>query len=525
MYTFNSADKQKSGLFGLSFFMLQDPTYDFIRSFSDIEIKMMRDYFKMSLASTSAELETAKYIKLFEAIIDEKLEINSEKQLAEIVGTKNLTSLKYILVNKIEDAFMLEKNIENNSLLENIAKDGLALQKKALFLFTLFRLNHQKRIDFTFHLFNDIINTAKKRESYSILVELLYFYKNNRGLRLGIEEYERISAEFNFYQKCLDLLRFATDCYNRIVLNTDLIKYMSPAEQITFLKKSIKYIEKENETVKSMQVFYYLQILKFALNEDLGKYKEALKQCEHLVEALKSSEVIYSKMRMGYAHDNLSLYSAHLKKFKKAVAYSQEAQKYFEENTFAYLISKESEFKIYFYAGDFAKATAVLRKIANHSLSNSGSFRKSKFDFYQACILFAQQKFKDVLEITRTKMEIEKDKSGWNIYLRLLNIMTLIELDKFDETVAALEAMRKYKERFQSEKEAGITERHWIICDLLKEWEKSGFSSKVDNKNILASLTKLGEVREAYSWKLFSNELIPFHNWMEGRIKGKVKSK
>jgi tetratricopeptide (TPR) repeat protein len=498
---------------------MNDSTFSFIKSLTDFEIKAVKEYFKMSISLSSSEIVSTKQMDLFNLLIEDKENKLTEEDILKKLGTKNLSSLKNELVSKIADALTQNRFYENNKELDENIFNIYLLKKKVLFLRIIARANNKNRAEFVFQLFFDIINTAKKFEAYDVLIEVLRFQKYYKGIRRGDEDFNKTQESIDFYSYCDDAFWRAIDCYYKVIINNELKKTMSSAQVFDFIKKSIQEIEKDYKKTQSHQIFYYLQILKFAYNEEIGNIKESIKQCVKLIDFLKDDEVVFSRARMGFANDNLSRYYAYEGDYKKAIKTAIIAQQNYDENTFSYLISKESEFYIHLYNGDHTSANSILNYISNHELADSGKFRKSKFIFYKACTYFAQKKFKEALEQIRTNLEIEKDKSGWNIYLRLINTMTLIELGKADEAIASLESMRKYKERMKKDEEAGITERHWIICDVLKEWEKSGFAFHTNDKNMLAFAQKLSEKGQAYSWKMFGNELIPFHTWFEEKIK------
>lgn len=111
-------------------------------------------------------------------------------------------------------------------------------------------------------------------------------------------------------------------------------------------------------------------------------------------------------------------------------------------------------------------------------------------------------------------LEIEKDKTGWNIALRTLNIIVFIELSKINEASRALEALRKYMERLTKSDE--VKQRDILIIKLLREIEKDGFRYDPKNANATKMLKELSEKDKPVSWNYYTPELIPFHEWVKG---------
>jgi hypothetical protein len=127
-----------------------------------------------------------------------------------------------------------------------------------------------------------------------------------------------------------------------------------------------------------------------------------------------------------------------------------------------------------------------------------------------------QDEFKEALKLLNESLEIEKDKSRWNVSLRILNIMIFIEMEKIDEAITSIEALRKYIERTSKTEE--LSERDIIIVKLLRELEKSGFEYDASNTVVGNYLKELSDKESKSSWQYFSPELIPFHKWISKKF-------
>jgi hypothetical protein len=133
------------------------------------------------------------------------------------------------------------------------------------------------------------------------------------------------------------------------------------------------------------------------------------------------------------------------------------------------------------------------------------------------CVYFADNDYKNALTLLNESLEIEKDKSRWNVSLRILNIMLFIEMNKIDEAFNHLESLRKYIERTLKTDE--ISRRDILIVKLLRELEKTGFELDPANKATAKIINQLSEKNTPLSWQYFSSELIPFHEWLSKRSK------
>jgi len=121
------------------------------------------------------------------------------------------------------------------------------------------------------------------------------------------------------------------------------------------------------------------------------------------------------------------------------------------------------------------------------------------------------------LDYLKISLEIEQDKTRWNISLRILSIMLFIELYKHNETEHALESLRKYMERATKNDE--ISPRDILIVKTLRELEKDNFEFRSKNTTITKMLNDLSAKDTPLSWEHYSSELIPFHKWLEAKKK------
>jgi len=127
-------------------------------------------------------------------------------------------------------------------------------------------------------------------------------------------------------------------------------------------------------------------------------------------------------------------------------------------------------------------------------------------------VLFKKRDYKPVFKELHKQLEISKDKEGRGTAIRVLTIMTLIEMDRFDEVSSRLDSLRKHIER-NTEKE-NTREREKIIFRVLQILEHSGFILKIsDDKKITQYIKLLESNDRVYKWQPLSSELIPFHKW------------
>jgi tetratricopeptide (TPR) repeat protein len=488
---------------------------NFIQGLSQVEIRLVEEYLNKShsLFSSDELME----VKLFKYIINNKNEIVTDEIIIRETGTKRVTDLKNNLFSKVLESLTLDKYLKNTELFTEADILTFELKKKLLICRVSIRTANQKKTKTIEELLNEIIEVAKTNEFYDIIVEALIQKKYFSGSRLGLADFEKINNELSFYDYSHKALLSAADSLHRLIFNNYFIKAFTKAEIDKQIETAIKQINIDYKKTQSIHINYYLMIMHYALSERKKDYKGAIKYCNKVIELLEKNKIIYRKERMGFVFDNLSQFQTYLGEYIKAAKSSQKAQKYYLENSYNSMISKQQEFFTNFYSGNFNDANKCLTGLLNHSTIDTGEFRKSKFIYYLACVHFAESNYKQALALLNESLEIEKDKTRWNISLRILNIMIFIELNKIDEAFSSLESLRKYMERTGKQDE--VSQRDVLIVKLLREMQKEGF--EFDSKNPVTNkmLKQLTEKDSETSWEYFSSELIPFHEWIKKKYK------
>lgn len=485
----------------------------FIQSLNEKEIQVIDDHIQSIYLLSGSNTEESKQLKLFRFIKDNRNRQLSDAELSKHVSTANLPSLKYLLSEKIYDALLHNKHIENKSIFSQREQIAFSLKKKVLLIKALYRTLNQGRIETINFLISETIKVAIENQVYDVLIEALILQKQIKGIRLGFEEYEKITNEIVFYDYCFKSVHNAFDAYYRLILNKDFINSLKNKELEDHMKKSIKQMEIDFKKTKAEEVNYFMHIFKIALYEKEKDFKQAIIYCKKLLSLVKKSSILYSKDRIGFAMANLSQFNVFVGNFKEAVANAKKAQQFHINNSFNNLTLKEQEFHAHFYGCNYKEAIKCTAEMLEHSLADTGGYRKSKFIYYEACILFETKQFKEALQLLNKSLEIEKDKTGWNIALRTLNIMVFIELNKINEASRALEALRKYIERLTKSDE--VKQRDILIIKLLREIEKDGFRFDPKNTNAAKMLKELSEKDKPVSWNYYTPELIPFHEWVK----------
>ena len=142
-------------------------------------------------------------------------------------------------------------------------------------------------------------------------------------------------------------------------------------------------------------------------------------------------------------------------------------------------------------------------------------YEKSVTNFYSAIAYFGLKQYKEAQTVLSQKAEIQKDKEGWNVWIRIMRLLCQVEMLKLNLIDYDIESFRKYLERTSRQYE--IRERDKLILKVLYELDKQNYDFSETAKEVEDELEKLKSTDKKYAWNPDSPELILFHDWFEAK--------
>jgi hypothetical protein len=180
---------------------------------------------------------------------------------------------------------------------------------------------------------------------------------------------------------------------------------------------------------------------------------------------------------------------------------------------------KETEFYALFFSGRTDKAEKLIEELYHSSRTSNTPFQYSKRAYLLACVKTLKGNFVLSNELLREVKEIEKDKEGWNIGVRILSIMNLIEIDNFERADRGIESLKRHISKTLATK--NVRKRYIAIQDIFLELMQQGFNFKktYKSKKRHFDLLESGDIN--YRWQIKSPEMLIFQEWFISKMEGR----
>lgn len=485
--------------------------HSLIHKLSPAELQVVNNYLNC-FASRVTDSDT-KAAELFNYLVKKKEQAPDVEQCSRVIyGKPNAASMKMLkcrLKNKILDALTTDVNNERREQLDEADRVGVNLRRKfAQFLQLILSVGFEQIAK---ELLDEIILLAKQYENYSVLSDALKYKKWFGGLAQGETKFFELNKDISLAERSLAAVAKATDNYFHLMIKHSFSTEVDVKDILKFLKPAIAELRKDYDDTKSEVVNHYSKFLEIEYYSLLDNYSKSRSICLDLLNIVRNNKAVYRKQRVGIAYSNLSLIELHLGNYANALETAVLAQKHFLSKSANFIIAKHHEFYALFYSKQYDDALRVSEELLKGDPKELGDFRYSKYCYLNACAHFAKKDYKAALAILNRKLDLSDDKAGWDMGVRVLHILSLIELGKHDEASLSVHSFYKQTARLSQKKDMNV--RYKLISKFLQLLEAKGFVYKQLNGKATAIVQELSSTEKPVCWELLSAELIPFHHW------------
>lgn len=282
------------------------------------------------------------------------------------------------------------------------------------------------------------------------------------------------------------------------------------------LLSTLFQLSQETES-PNITYFYYRSSINYELINQ--NFPEALIQSKKLLDLVIQNIGVYSQERMAIASLHIGICYLELKQYNNARTTSLETLKLTSENTINWLITLNLLFAVYIAERKLLEAKDILQKALKSKLVTTDAFQKAKWRYYEANLYFLQKDYKQCLQILSHYSEIAKDKTGWYMGFRLLELLCQMELADFEFVGIKLNSFKQFFKRNHSINLHRYRNVHKLLASLhTHQYDYA----KTYNKH-QALIVELERANGAFYRDPMAFELITVEKWLVDKLVGLPK--
>lgn len=434
-------------------------------------------------------------------------EVEFEFVFKKVYKSKSVDGFRKILErlnDKIYDVLINRDNILNNKNYDQRAKNIFQLLRRTLVSDILTYRGLSRHSD---KLIERVIDEAKFYEHFDILVYALGKKLNKNFKHSSVVE--KLEGEIMYYQESSLKLNQVINIYYTY-LGIDSILKKSVAEQniTSDLKKAIEISMNSNSTLVKMHVFY-LQFHYLLLH---NQNRIGLMKSEELIDFIFDNKGLNSVLRLVNAYLNKGLFLRLEFSFALSIGTIEDAKKIISDSPDNHYVIYEQLFLTYFFWCNLSKAQYYFKALLNYQ----SVFRDEyKLGYYKQCLNLV---FNTTFALRPLEYYNDSDGNFINVNIRLLNIIVLVNSEKYDLSDSNIDNFRKYLSKKNIKNI--LPTRLRIILKLVTFLARNSYNFEVIVYKYERLFYQLTEPES--SWQPNSYELIVFEEWFLAKAKGEM---
>lgn len=450
--------------------------------------------------------ETNKGLQLFDYLTSlENRKVSTDQIELAIYKKPNTPALKKLANrtrHKVQEALIIDVNIDREGMYPERVKAIVDVRKK---LIQGLILHRRGLVKLAKRMFDGIVEQCIKYEFYEEHLFALRTLIRSRSLEEGDKHLPHLMKKYLECDHTKNAVLRAEIYFTQITAPKDFHSELKIDN--TRLREMLDQMRDDFSANGSATIGHYYLQLEAQNYQDGGDYKKARTELLNDLKLIQNSPSIKTPDNLIGVLLNLADNDLYLGQFERARLKANEAMQLCRIASHNYEICAELMFYSRFYNREYKLAQDMLQEFIP-SEDESLNFRAGKRSYFLAATNFMLKDYNATAKSLNVVNPIDSDKDGWFLAIKILQIMSAIELNEFDEATAKTEALRKY---FANGNGAN-NKRAKLIHSILNNLSNNGYNFKSiyqEQKSFFDMMSDGGELE----WKVKSSELVVFHQW------------
>lgn len=364
-------------------------------------------------------------------------------------------------------------------------------------------------------LMKESLKTAEKFELTEVGLYAARQLRSHYGGRLGdskaFEKYNELFLKFEDIFRCENL---ADEYYTRVTL--DYIQQRSSQDKIAeTARKYFTEIEPFLNKYDSHRLHIHGRFLQiYAYSGAKGNVQKVLSICDEAIQFFDQKSFPVQSATLAFLHQEI-ICCIQLHLFEEGKDAILKTNKISSPGTLNWFLDYYYMVMLSFRCQNFANAYTYFNKAFYHKNFSilAQPYREGwKIAESYLAFLIATQQVTGKTEFKISKFindvpTYSKDKRGTSVPILIIQILFLVQQEKYDEAQNRIEAIKRYSNRYLQQDESFRSE---CFIKMLIEMSRCGFIKDNINRNIKKYYEKLKEVPPESSNQNFEIEIIPY---------------
>ncbi|MCB0397670.1 MAG: hypothetical protein KDD36_13530 [Flavobacteriales bacterium] len=457
--------------------------------------------------------ENSTSLKLVEAVLEHGDNFTDEDYCELMYGNKRdprFRALKFWIKRRLLELQISDICLGHNQDLFIVYKYRIQVKKYLAQTFLYYAKGKGMRV--LKFLFDQIIKIGKEYELFEELGEaysLMVFTLNTGDPSI----FDEIETKKSYYRKCQYAVDKASEIYNRRLLLEASQRNLPAHQEEMMLRNALEELDQISKEISSVKFNYFHLCLIYDYQLATRDVVQAEKTAKKLLTIVQKNRLVSNRNRTGKIYGYLCSCSLYLGNYHGVLKYAKKIKEYIKEGTSNMKLTLIHELQAQIYLSRYEDANETLKLLRIDPTYNDSERDISQYDYFHSTIHFLQGRYVECFRILQGVRDIMDDKAGWNIGVRQLSFMSLVEMGLRDQASAVVEQMRKYIERTKSKVE--FRERDLIIYSLFAALNRADFDFDHSRSNMKKLMDRLSNDNDSIAWQPVSQEIVPVHIWFK----------
>jgi len=259
------------------------------------------------------------------------------------------------------------------------------------------------------------------------------FIDKNKGNINYVNEFTEVFRQIFSIKKC------RTDFRENFIFFKDTNKLNK--KQINKAYKDLKITFCKTGAASIKYWYYQVSVYHYYLK---ANYNNALINATNVLRLISNNPIIYSPIRNAEAKLQIATLMLYHNKYEKTVDYAEQILKTNKADIFSELYAMEILFLVNFYRKNYKQAELLYNQLINDTRYSISHFITQKWEYFNANLQFINGRYTESFTKLCELNLLSDDKSGWELGIKLLELLNLYEKKEYIWFENKLKAFMQY---------------------------------------------------------------------------------